>query len=184
MKFFRNADGEINTQVVVAMIGAAATLTAALLAGFFGLIQMRAASARPPTSIPFPTVAPTLTAEPTETPRPTATATPAPTAAPTATLAPLAPLALEIEGPTEAPLNELTFFTIISENAVRARWSIGGFANNQVFDVDPLPASYEIEVEPTNAERIGDAFTLVVTVFDENGRSITAQHRFEVVEEE
>jgi hypothetical protein len=53
-----------------------------------------------------------------------------------------------------------------------------------VFEVDPLPASYEIEVEPTNAERIGDAFTLVVTVFDENGRSITAHHRFEVVEEE
>jgi hypothetical protein len=180
-KFFRNSDGELNVQVIVALIAAMATLSAALITGFFGLIQMRAASAQPPTSIPFPTVAPTLTAEPTETPRPTATVTPAPTTAPTATAA---PLALEIEGPTEALLNELTFFTIISENAVRARWSIGGFANNQVFDVDPLPASYEIEVEPTNAERIGDAFTLVVTVFDENGRSITAQHRFEVVEEE
>jgi hypothetical protein len=165
MKFLRNADGEINTQVVVAMIGAAATLSAALLAGIFGLIQMRAANAQPPTAIPLPTVA--TTSEPTETPAPTA-----------------APLALEIEGPTEAPLNELTFFTIISENAVRARWSIGGFANNQVFDIDPLPAGYEIEVEPTNAERVGDTFTLVVTVFDANGRSITAHHRFEVVEEE
>ena len=31
---FRNADGEINTQVVIAIIGAAATLAAALIAGF------------------------------------------------------------------------------------------------------------------------------------------------------
>jgi hypothetical protein len=179
-KFFRNADGELNVQVIVALIAATATLAAALITGFFGLLQLRAA--QPPAPAPLSTTAPTLTPiptlSPTDTPRPTATTTA--TAAPTATLA---PLALEIEGPDEAPLNELTFFTIISENAVRARWSIGGFANNQVFDIDPLPASYEIEVEPTNADRIGDTFTLVVTVYDEGGRSITAHHRFEVVEE-
>jgi hypothetical protein len=171
---FRNADGEVNTQVTVAVIGATATLLTAIIAGVFGLIQLRAANAQLPASTPAPTwtTAPTLA--------PTDTSAPTPTSAPTATLV---PLALEIEGPTEAPLNELTFFTIISENAARARWNIGGFANNQIFDIDPLPASYEIEVEPTNAERVGDSFTLVVTVFDENGRSITAHHRFEVVEE-
>jgi hypothetical protein len=178
---FRNADGEVNTQVVVAFISATATLLTAVIAGVFGLIQLRAANAQPPTLTPAPTWTAAPTLAPTDTPVPTATAMPSPTAAPTATAA---PLALEIEGPTEAPLNELTFFTIISENAVRARWSIGGFANNQIFDIDPLPASHDIEVEPTNAERVGDSFTLVVTVFDENGRSITAQHRFEVVAEE
>jgi hypothetical protein len=178
---FRNADGEVNTQVTVAVIGATATLLTAIIAGVFGLIQLRAANAQLPASTPAPTWTAVPTLAPTDTPVPTLTATTAPTAAPTATTE---PLALEIKGPTEAPLNELTFFTIISENAVRATWSIGGFANNQIFEIDPLPASYEIEVEPTNAERIGDTFTLVVTVFDENGRSITAHHRFEVVEEE
>jgi hypothetical protein len=172
---FRNADGEMNTQVTVAVIGATATLLTAIIAGVFGLIQLRAANAQLPASTPAPTWTAVPTLAPTDTPVPT------PTSAPTATLA---PLALEIEGPTEAPLNELTFFTIISENAVRASWSIGGFADNQIFEIDPLPASYEIEVEPTNAERVGDSFTLVVTAFDENGRSITAHHRFEVVEEE
>lgn len=172
---FRNADGEVNTQVTVAVIGATATLLTAIIAGVFGLIQLRAANAQLPASTPAPTWTAAPTLAPADTPVPT------PTSAPTATLA---PLALHIEGPTEAPLNQLTFFTIISENAVRARWSIGGFADNQIFEIDPLPASYEIEVEPTNAERVGDSFTLVVTVFDENGRSITAHHRFEVVEEE
>lgn len=171
MKFFRNTDGELNVQVIVALIAALATLSAALITGFFGLIQMRAASAQPPTPIPSATVAPTRTAEPTPEP----TETPAPTAA---------PLALEIEGPIEAPLNEMTYFTIISENAVRGQWTIGGFANNQEFEVDPLPASYEIQVEPTNADRVGDTFTLVVTAYDEAGRSIVASHRFKVVAEE
>ena len=44
---FRNADGEINTQLVVAIIGASATLLTAFIAGAFGLIQLRAANAPP-----------------------------------------------------------------------------------------------------------------------------------------
>lgn len=166
---FRNASGEVNTQVVIAVIGATATLLTAIIAGIFGIIQIRAARTEPPAPVIVPTQTAIATAAPTDTPASSPTA---------------APLALAIEGPTEAPLNELTFFTILSENAVRARWSIGGFADNQVFEIDPLPGSYEINVEPTNAERVGDTFTLVVTVYDEVGRSLVASHRFEVVAEE
>ena len=84
MKFLRDADGNLNTQVVVAVIGATATLMAALIAGGFGLIRLRADS--PPPVTPAPTVA---------------------------------ALTVEIDGPTEAPLNEQTWFTIISEDAER-----------------------------------------------------------------
>lgn len=52
MKPLRNADGEINTQVVVALIGAAATLLTALIAGAFGLIQLQASRAEP-TAVPL-----------------------------------------------------------------------------------------------------------------------------------
>ncbi|WP_374687446.1 hypothetical protein [Promineifilum sp.] len=144
-RIFRNDQGEWNTQVVIALIGAAATLLTAVIAGVFGLIQLRAADAPP------------------------AEGTPAPA------------LAVTIEGPAEAPLNQVTALTIISENATRAEWSIAGFGSD---DINPFHLSDQVEVEPTNAERVGEWFTLVVTVYDSGGAQASARHRFQVVEGE
>lgn len=142
---FRNADGEVNTQIVVAIIGATATLLTALIAGGFGLIQFQASRAQPQT--------------------------------PTATAAPQ--LAVEIDGPTEAPLNEQTYFTILSDNAVRAEWTIPDFGSD---DINPFRQADQIFVEPADRDRIGEFFTLVVTVYDTDGNRATARHRFEVTE--
>jgi hypothetical protein len=144
-KIIRNEQGEWNTQVVIALIGAAATLLAAVIAGVFGLIQWRAANAPP------------------------------------AAATPVAPLTVEIDGPTEAPLNQVTAFTLISENAARAEWAIAGFGSD---DINPFHLSEQIEVEPTNADRVGESFTLVVTVYDADGHQAAARHRFQVVEAE
>jgi len=144
-RIIRNEQGEWNTQVVIALIGASATLLTAIIAGVFGLIQLRAADAPP------------------------AEATPAPA------------LAVTIEGPAEAPLNRVTALTIISEHAARAEWSIAGFGSD---DINPFHLSDQVEVEPTNAERVGEWFTLVVTVYDSAGAQASARHRFQVVEEE
>ena len=149
MKFLRDADGNLNTQVVVAVIGASATLLAALIAGSFGLIQLRA-NTRPPD----PTIAPSPT---------------------------VAPLTVEIDGPAEAPLNERTFFTIISDDAVRVEWTISGFGADEI---EPFDRSEQIFVTPSNVERIGESFTLVVTAYDAGGNDAGARHRFEVVEGE
>ncbi len=141
---FRNANGEVNTQIVVAVIGAAATLLTALIAGGFGLIQFQASRAQP---------------------------------LPTATDAPQ--LVVEIDGPTEVPLNEESYFTILSETAVRAEWTIPGFGSD---DINPFRLADRIFVEPTDAERLGESFTLVVTVYDADGNRAAARHRFQVVE--
>jgi hypothetical protein len=135
-----NSDGRsgLTTPVIIALIGAAATILAALLSGFFGLARRDAP----------PAVAPAL--------------------APTVTL----------EGPAAAPLGELTFFTIISSNAERAVWSIGGFNNNEPIEIAPLSPSHQIQIEPTDAGRVGDTFTLVVTVYDSAGASATASRPF------
>ncbi len=146
--FFRDAEGELNIQVVVALIGAAATLAAALLAGIFGLIQMRAGDAPAPTSAPASTPS-----------------------------AP--PLVVEIDGPAEAPLNEETWFTIISPDAVRVEWTIAGFGADEI---DPFDRSDQIFVQPSDAERVGEAFTVVVTAYDADGNDASASHRFQVVE--
>lgn len=50
MKFLTDPEGKINTQVLVAVIAAAATLGTAIIAGVFGLIQIRAANAPLPTA--------------------------------------------------------------------------------------------------------------------------------------
>lgn len=147
--FFRDAEGELNVQVVVAIIGATATLSAALLAGIFGLIQMRAnAAASPP-------------------------ATTAPTAAPTET-----EFYVEIDGPPTAPLEERTYFTIISPNAVRVEWTIPDFGRD---DINPFRQADQIFVEPADAGRLGDTFTLLVTAYDAAGNTATARHEFEIV---
>ncbi len=151
--FFRNADGEVNTQVVVAMIGATATLSAALLAGIFGLLQLRASSAPPPspTSIPAPTTPPA------------------------------AILTVEVDGTAEAPLNEETYFTIISDDAVRVEWSIASFGEDEI---DPFRRTDQVFVEPVDESRVGESFTLVVTAFDADGNRATARHRFQIVDQE
>ncbi len=144
---FRNADGEVNPQIVVAFIGATATLLTALIAGMFGLIQLQAARGQEP--------------------QPTAT--------------PGAVLDVEIEGPTEAPLNDETYFTIISESAVRAEWTITDFGSD---DINPFRQAEQIYVRPVDSSRIGDTFTVVVTVFDSNGSSRSARHTFVLVDGE
>ncbi len=148
--FFRDAEGELNVQVVVALIGATATLSAALLAGIFGLIQMRGRAADPPpTALPLPTAAPTETE-----------------------------FYVEIEGSSTAPLNEQTYFTIISADAVRVEWTIPDFGRD---DINPFRQVDQIFVEPADAGRVGDTFTLLVTAYDADGNTATARHDFEIV---
>ena len=86
-----------------------------------------------------------------------------------------------IEGPDAAKVGERTYFTIISQGATRAEWSIGGFANGEVFKVDPLPPSHSIYIEPTNAGRAGESFTLAVTVHAADGASATGTKKFVVI---
>ncbi len=142
-KLLQNDQGHWNPQIIAALIAAGATLLTAIIAGVFGLLQLRAANG--------PAVAPAT--------------------------APTAALTVEIDGPAEAPLNQVTAFTLISENAVRAEWAIAGFGND---DINPFHLSEQVEVEPTNAERVGDSFTLVVTVYDAAGNRANARHTFEI----
>jgi len=141
---FRNSDGEVDAQIVVAAIGAAATLLAALIAGFFGLIQLQTSRSQ----APQPTAPPIVT------------------------------LQVEIEGPDEASLDKQTFFTILSDDAVRAEWTITGFGQG---DIDPFDQAGQIYVEPKDSSRIGESFTIAVRVYDENGNDATARHTFILV---
>jgi hypothetical protein len=75
----------------------------------------------------------------------------------------------------------VTYYNVISENATRAVWNIGGFQNNQVFEENPLTPSLKIYVEPTNNEFIGETFVIVVTVYNKHGDSATATKQFTVV---
>lgn len=85
-----------------------------------------------------------------------------------------------IEGPASAPLGKSTYFTVFTRNAVRGVWSIGGFHNEPV-EVSPLGPSHQVFVEPTQAERVGDEFTLVFTASNADGETATATKRFRVV---
>jgi len=90
---------------------------------------------------------------------------------------PAPPLVVEIDGPAEAPLGEQTYFTLISENAVRAEWAIAGFGRDEI---NPFRQADQIYVEPTDEEQVGESFTLLVTVYDADDNQASARHRFEV----
>jgi hypothetical protein len=87
---------------------------------------------------------------------------------------------VSIEGPATVALGEMAYFTIVSQHAVRGEWSLGGFTDKPVV-VEPLGASHEIYVEPTNSDRIGHVFTVVFTAYGADGRSATAKKQFRVV---
>lgn len=107
---------------------------------------------------------------------------PPPTASPSSRTARAEPPTVTIEGPASAPLGKSTFYTVLSRNAVRGVWSIGGFQNEPVV-VSPLGPSHQIFVEPTQAERAGDEFTLVFTAYNAEGEEATARKRFRVTAE-
>ena len=86
-----------------------------------------------------------------------------------------------IEGPDTARLGERTYFTIVSKRANRAEWSVGGFADGELFKVDPLPPSHSIYIEPTDRSRAGQSFVLAVTVFSPAGEAASASKKFVVV---
>lgn len=88
---------------------------------------------------------------------------------------------VSIEGPDAVRIGERAYFTIVSEGATRAEWSIGGFANGEIFEVNPLPPSHSIYIEPTNTGRAGESFTLAVTVYDADGISASETKKFVVV---
>jgi hypothetical protein len=90
------------------------------------------------------------------------------------------PLSVEIEGPATAPLGKTTYYTVLVKNAVRGIWSIGGIQNEPVV-VQPLGPSHQIYVEPTDATRVGNSFTIVFVAYDTHGRSAIAKKRFLVV---
>jgi hypothetical protein len=140
-KLLQNEQGHWNAQIIAALIAAGATLLTAVIAGVFGLLQLRAANA--------------------------------PASAPSAPA-----LAVEIDGPAEAPLGEQTYFTILSETAVRAEWAIAGFGRDEI---NPFRQADQIFVQPTDDTQVGESFTLLVTVYDADGNQATARHRFEIV---
>lgn len=106
--------------------------------------------------------------------RPAGESTPA--GAPAAAAQPV----VTIEGPLSVPLGERAYFTIVSQNARRAEWSVGGFGDGQIFTVDPLPPSHQIWVNPTDSTRAGEVFTLAVTVFGADGQTASASKQFQV----
>ncbi len=139
-KLLQNEQGHWNPQIIAALIAAGATLLTALIAGVFGLIQLRAANA--------PADAP-----------------------------PALPLAVEIEGPAEAPLGQETYFTIISENAIRVEWAVAGFGRDEI---NPFRQTDQIFVQPTDAEQVGESFTLLVTVYDADDNQASTRHSFAI----
>ncbi len=146
-------------EVRIALIGAAATIAVAVIAGIFGIIQSNSFRQQPPAVAPI-----TAPAQVTAT-------------------SPTSQVTVEIDGPPTAPLGKPTYFTFISQDAVRAVWSIGGFGNNEQFEVDPLLPSHQVFVEPSDASRVGDSFTIVVTVFGADGQSASTKKSFQVVAE-
>jgi len=167
----RNSDGSLDTQVVVAIIGGVATVLAAVIAGVLGLLPF-GSDGGPPVAEVTPPTSNRISAEPTPAgPPPTDNAPTDPTPTDTARSA----VAVEIDGPSAAPLGSRTFFTIISPSARRVEWAIAGFGSGAF---DDFAQTEQVYVEPTDPERVGDEFVLVVTAYDVAGFDATTRHTF------
>lgn len=122
-KIFHNDKGELNIPIIVALIGATATLLTAFIAGIFGLIQARAAADPPASTLP---------------PRPTLTAA--------------LDFYVDINGPKEAPAGEATWFTLVSPDAERLEWTIPGFNSGAIDNFNQADQIFA-EPKPESAGR-------------------------------
>lgn len=169
--------------VSVALIGAGATIIAALITGIFGVLLSGATPQE--TRMPAMTLTSALSSE-TFTDLPASSPSSA-TPLSTSTSTPLPPsptpvhLTVEIKGSPTAPLAECTYYTIITSNAVRGVWSVGGFQENKQFLVEPLAPSHRIYVQPTDATQLGSVITIVATVYSTDGQSATARKEFQII---
>jgi len=89
--------------------------------------------------------------------------------------APAAALAVTIDGPAQMVLGKKTYFTIASTQAERLVWSISSYSFDEDNWVEPVGPLHQIWIEPTDAERKGDVFTLRATVYDVAGNAVTAE---------
>lgn len=88
---------------------------------------------------------------------------------------------VRIDGPLTAPLEERTVFAITTTNAARLEWTAAGM-NTDIFVVnDPAPV-HNVWVEPTEAQAVGLPQQIFVTVFDPDGRPVTASHAYTVID--
>jgi hypothetical protein len=129
-------------QIILAIIGAGATIMAALIAGLPALLSNRA--------VPSPESA--VAPDPIE-------------------------FSVDIDGPVAAPLGQPTYFIITSEQASRVEWAIAGFGNDEII---PFRQTDQIFVSPSDPNRVGEWFTLVVTAFNPDGETAGARHRFQI----
>jgi hypothetical protein len=136
------------TPIVVAGIGCVGTIIAALIPSLFGLATYWLNESKRPVD-PVPS-APAVSA-------------------------PAFPLTVTIDGPPQVMLARKTYFTIASSHAERLVWSISGYAFDGDNQVEPVAPFHQIWIEPTDAERIGDIFTIRATVYDAAGQAVTVE---------
>ncbi len=88
---------------------------------------------------------------------------------------------VEVDCPSEIPINARVFCSIFTTNATSGEWHLPAFlAEPQPIEV--VPGEYEIFVAPTNPEAVGDEFSLVVELEGTDGDTVEFTHTFTVVE--
>lgn len=167
----RNSDGSLDTQVVVAIIGGIATVLAAVIAGVLGLLPFGSDDDPSVAEVTTATSSRDSASPPPADPTPAGQTPADPTPADPASSA----VAVEIDGPSAAPLGTRTYFTIISPSARTVEWAIAGFGTGSLED---FAQADQVYVEPTDPERVGDEFVLVVTAIDDAGAQAMARHAF------
>jgi hypothetical protein len=82
-----------------------------------------------------------------------------------------------IECPETIDLGALIECDIVSTNAVGGQWSITDFGAGEL---ETVPGTHTIYIEPTNPSAVGRTFTVTATVFDADGRSVEQSSTFTV----
>jgi hypothetical protein len=91
-------------------------------------------------------------------------------------------LSVEIEGPERVPLNKRTYFRFANgPQVITLTWSVDGFPFSQDNVIGNVGPRHEVWIEPTDAGRVGEVFTVAAVVNDAQGRSARVTRRFTLV---
>ncbi|MGF1597537.1 MAG: protein kinase [Acidimicrobiales bacterium] len=87
---------------------------------------------------------------------------------------------LTIDCPTVIEVGERIMCPITSSGATSGEWNIPGFLSAPE-SLDVADGSYEVFIEPTNTDNVGDSFTITATVTGSDGVEVTTSREFKVV---
>ena len=87
---------------------------------------------------------------------------------------------VDIDCPAVVQLGDRVTCPIVTTNATSGEWNLPGFLQAPE-PISTIPGAFDVFIEPTSAEAIGQTYVITATVIGSDGNEVLASHEFTVI---